>query len=43
MRFLIVGAGAVGGFVAARLADAGQDVTLLVRPHSAARLRASSG
>jgi 2-dehydropantoate 2-reductase len=39
VRFLIVGAGAVGGFVAARLADAGQDVTLLVRPHSAARLR----
>ena len=39
MRFLIVGAGAVGGFVAARLADAGHDVTVLARPHSAARLR----
>jgi 2-dehydropantoate 2-reductase len=39
VRFLIVGVGAVGGFVAARLADAGHDVTLLVRPHSAARLR----
>jgi 2-dehydropantoate 2-reductase len=39
VRFLITGAGAVGGFVAARLADAGHDVTILVRPHSAARLR----
>jgi len=32
MRFLIAGAGAVGGFVGARLADAGQDVTVLVSP-----------
>ncbi len=39
MRFLIVGAGAVGGFAAARLADGGHGVTLLVRPRSAARLR----
>lgn len=39
MRFLIAGVGAVGGFVAARLADAGHNVTVLVRPHSAARLR----
>lgn len=39
MRFLIVGAGAVGGFVAARLADAGCEVTVLVRPHRVARLR----
>jgi len=39
VRFLITGAGAVGGFAAARLADAGHDVTILVRPHSAARLR----
>jgi 2-dehydropantoate 2-reductase len=38
-RFLIVGAGAVGGFVAARLTDAGYDVTVLARPRSAARLR----
>ena len=30
MRFLIAGAGAVGGFVGARLAGAGQDVSLLV-------------
>ncbi len=39
LRFLVVGAGAVGGFVAARLADAGYDVTVLVRPRRAARLR----
>lgn len=39
MRFLVAGAGAVGGFVAARLADAGHDVTVLVRPHRAAQLR----
>ena len=39
MRFLIVGVGAVGGFIAARLTDAGQDVTVLVRPHRAAQLR----
>jgi 2-dehydropantoate 2-reductase len=36
LKFLIVGARAVGGFVAARLADAGYDVTLLVRPRRAA-------
>ena len=39
MRFLIVGAGAVGGFVAARLAGAGHHVTVLALPRSAARLR----
>ena len=39
MSFLIAGAGAVGGFVAARLADGGHDVTVLVRPRRAARLR----
>ena len=39
MRFLIAGAGAVGGFVGARLTDAGQDVTVLVRPHRVAELR----
>ncbi len=38
-RFLIVGAGAVGGFVAARLADVGYDVTVLVRPRRAALVR----
>jgi 2-dehydropantoate 2-reductase len=40
MRTLIVGAGAVGGFVAARMAGHGLDVTVLARPASAARLRA---
>jgi 2-dehydropantoate 2-reductase len=39
MRALIAGPGAVGGFVAARLADGGQDVTVLARPHRAAQLR----
>ncbi len=39
MKFLIAGAGAVGGFLAARLADAGQDVTVLARPARAAALR----
>jgi 2-dehydropantoate 2-reductase len=32
MRVLIVGAGAVGGFLAARLGAAGDDVAVLVRP-----------
>jgi 2-dehydropantoate 2-reductase len=32
MRVLIVGAGAVGGFLAARLTDGGDDVAVLVRP-----------
>ena len=41
LRFLIVGAGAVGGFVAARLAGAGHHVTVLALPRSAERLRAS--
>ncbi len=41
MKFLIAGPGAVGGFVAARLADGGQDVTVLARPHRAAQLRDS--
>ena len=39
MRFLIAGPGAVGGFVAARLADGGQDVTVLARSHRAGQLR----
>jgi 2-dehydropantoate 2-reductase len=39
LRFLIVGAGAVGGFVAARLVGAGNHVTVLTLPRSAARLR----
>lgn len=32
MRFLIVGAGAVGGYFGGRLAQKGEDVTFLVRP-----------
>jgi 2-dehydropantoate 2-reductase len=39
MRILIVGAGAVGGYFGARLAAAGRDVTLLVRPARAEQLR----
>ena len=39
MRILIVGAGATGGYFGGRLAQAGRDVTFLVRPARAARLR----
>jgi 2-dehydropantoate 2-reductase len=39
MRFLIAGPGAVGGFVAARLAEGGHDVTVLARPRRAGQLR----
>jgi len=39
MRILVVGAGAVGGYFGARLAEAGRDVTFLVREHRAAQLR----
>jgi 2-dehydropantoate 2-reductase len=39
MRMLIVGAGATGGFFGGRLAQAGRDVTFLVRPQRAAQLR----
>lgn len=35
MRILVVGAGAVGGYFGARLADASRDVTFLVRPKRA--------
>jgi 2-dehydropantoate 2-reductase len=38
-RILIAGAGAVGGFLAARLAEAGQDVTVLARSLRAGQLR----
>ena len=37
----MVGAGAVGGYVAARLAESGLDVTVLARPGSADRLRSA--
>jgi 2-dehydropantoate 2-reductase len=39
MRVLIVGAGAVGGYFGARLAQAGRDITFLVRPARAEVLR----
>lgn len=39
MRVLIVGAGVIGSFNAARLVEAGQDVTLLARGHRLADLR----
>ncbi len=38
MRILVVGAGAIGGYFGARLAQAGRDVTFLVRPKRAAQL-----
>jgi 2-dehydropantoate 2-reductase len=38
MRILIVGAGATGGYFGGRLAQAGRDVTFLVRPARAAQL-----
>lgn len=42
MRTLVVGAGATGGYYGARLAEAGADITFLVRPARAERL-ASEG
>jgi 2-dehydropantoate 2-reductase len=39
VRILVVGAGATGGFFGGRLAQAGRDVTFLVRPGRAAVLR----
>ena len=39
MRFLILGAGALGGFFGARLVKGGADVTFLVRPGRAAQLQ----
>ncbi|MGN6527331.1 MAG: ketopantoate reductase family protein [Burkholderiaceae bacterium] len=41
MKILIVGAGATGGYFGARLAQAGRDVTFLVRPKRAESLRAN--
>jgi 2-dehydropantoate 2-reductase len=38
MRFLIVGAGALGGYFGGRLIEAGEDVTFLLRPRRAAQL-----
>ena len=39
MRLLVVGAGSTGGYFGGRLAQARRDVTFLVRPERAARLR----
>jgi 2-dehydropantoate 2-reductase len=39
MTILVVGAGATGGYFGARLAQAGRDVTFLVRPARAEQLR----
>ncbi|MEC5318136.1 ketopantoate reductase family protein [Brenneria populi subsp. brevivirga] len=41
MRVLVVGAGATGGFFGARLAQAGRDVTFLLREKRAAEVRKS--
>jgi 2-dehydropantoate 2-reductase len=41
MKTLVVGAGAVGGYFGGRLAEAGRDVTFLVRPRRAAELAAN--
>ncbi len=41
MRFLIVGAGALGGYFGGRLSEIGRDVTFLVRPRRAAQLAAN--
>lgn len=38
MRFLVLGAGAIGGYYGGRLIEAGADVTFLVRPGRAAQL-----
>jgi 2-dehydropantoate 2-reductase len=39
MRMLVVGAGSIGGLFGGRLAQAGRDVTFLVRPRRAEQLR----
>jgi len=41
VRFLVVGAGAIGGYFGGRLLEAGRDVTFLVRPGRAAQLAAT--
>jgi 2-dehydropantoate 2-reductase len=41
MKVLMVGAGAIGGYFGARLAQVGREVTFLVRPQRAALLRAN--
>lgn len=39
MKFLVVGAGGVGGYIGARLAEKGNDVTFLVRKKRAEQLQ----
>lgn len=39
MKMLVLGAGAIGGYIGGRLAQAGTDVTFLVRPHRRDQLR----
>jgi ketopantoate reductase len=39
MKILMLGAGSVGGFFGLRLQEGGADITFLVRPKRAARLR----
>ena len=41
MRTLVVGAGAIGGYFGGRMLEAGRDVTFLVRPGRAAKLKES--
>jgi 2-dehydropantoate 2-reductase len=41
MRILVIGAGATGGYFGGRLAEAGRDVTFLVRPRRAEQLAAN--
>lgn len=41
MRFLMVGAGALGGYFGGRLLEAGRDLTFLLRPRRAAQLAAT--
>lgn len=41
MRFLVVGAGATGGYFGGRMLEAGCDVTFLVRPARAEKLTAN--
>lgn len=41
MRILVVGAGGIGGYYGGRLLEAGRDVTFLVRPARARKMRSS--
>ena len=42
MKILVLGAGAVGGYFGARMAEAGMDVTFLVREERQTKLEKSS-